>query len=125
LRKAHRRPDGPRHERRAGGVRLGHLPEHAEEGDMKIKERLVKVQLAVLENKVNGDGEYGRLVGDAAEAAMIKGMISEEWKNYMSLFADSADQFKRLTTTELDGNDEWLPRVRAYIVANGICAPAG
>jgi hypothetical protein len=96
---------------------------------MKITQRLVKVQLAVLDNKVNGDGSYGKKVGEAAEAAMTKGMtaadgtVSEDWKRYMSLFADSADQLKRLTTTELDGDDEYLSRIRAYIVANGVCAP--
>ncbi len=90
---------------------------------MKISERLVKVQLAVLHNKVNGDGTYGRKVGDAAMKAMMKGLGSEEWKNYMSLFADSSEQLTRLSSTELDGNDEWLPHIRAYIVANGTCAP--
>jgi hypothetical protein len=90
---------------------------------MKIMQRLVKVQLAVLHNKVNGDGEYGKKVGEAAEAAMLKGIASDEWRAYMSLFADSSDQLKRLTTTELDGEDAYLPRIRAYIVANGVCAP--
>lgn len=90
---------------------------------MKISQRLVKVQLAVLNNKVNGDGSYGKKLGEAAEAAMLKGIYSDEWKAYMSLFADSSDQLKRLTTDELDGGDPYLPRIRAYIVANGVCAP--
>jgi hypothetical protein len=90
---------------------------------MKISDRLVKVQLAVLNNKVTGDGSYGREVGKAAMKAMMAGLGSEEWKNYMSLFADSSEQLKRLSSTELDGDDEWLPHIRAYIVANGTCAP--
>lgn len=94
---------------------------------MSIKKRLLKVQAAVVLDKVNGTGKLGTAIGDAAEAAMFAGIDSEEWKAYMSLFADSADQLKRLTTTELDGEgtDEarYLPRIRAYIVANGICAP--
>lgn len=97
---------------------------------MKITDRLLKVQLAVLTDKVNGSPlEFGRKVGDAALAAMLKGMtyengtVTKEWKAYMSLFADSDEQLQRLTTTELDGGDDWLPRIRAYIVANGICFP--
>lgn len=94
---------------------------------MKIRDRLLLVQAAVAVDKVRGTGELGTKVGDAAEAAMVGGMTSDAWKAYMSLFAESADQLKRLTTTELDGEgtDEarYLPRVRAYIVANGICAP--
>lgn len=94
---------------------------------MKIMKRLLKVQAAVAVNKVEGDGSLGVAVGDAAERAMIGGMKSDEWKVYMSLFADSADQLRRLTTTELDAVDDdhanYLPRIRAYIVANGICAP--
>ena len=90
---------------------------------MKIKQRLLKVQAAVVVDKVDGNGDLGKKVGDAAEAAMMGGINSAAWKAYMSLFADSADQLKRLTTAELDGGEQWLPRVRAYIVANGICAP--
>ena len=94
---------------------------------MKIRERLLLVQAAVAVDKVKGTGDLGTRVGDAAEAAMRGGIASDEWKAYMSLFADSADQLKRLTTTELDGDGtneaRYLPRVRAYIVANGVCAP--
>lgn len=90
---------------------------------MKITQRLVKVQLAVLYDKVHGGGEFGDRVGKAAEDAMVGGMGSDAWKRYMSLFADSSDQLKRLTTTELDGEDPYLSRIRAYIVANGVCAP--
>ncbi|MDT5271116.1 MAG: hypothetical protein QOH49_3302 [Acidobacteriota bacterium] len=94
---------------------------------MKIRDRLLLVQAAVAVDKVKSTGDLGTKVGNAAEAAMLGGIASDAWKAYMSLFADSADQLKRLTTTELDGEgtDEavYLPRVRAYIVANGICAP--
>jgi hypothetical protein len=91
----------------------------------KIKQRLLKVQAAVVVEKANGGGSLGEQIGLAAERAMIEGMNSDAWKAYMSLFADSADQLKRLTTTELDGEDDaqYLPRMRAYIVANAVCAP--
>lgn len=90
---------------------------------MKIMDRLRKVQLAVLNDKVNGTGTLGEKAGEAALAALNGGLGSEPWKNYMSLFADSAEQLTRLSSAELDAGDQYLPRIRAYIVANGICAP--
>ncbi|HEX8355642.1 MAG TPA: hypothetical protein VF611_22235 [Pyrinomonadaceae bacterium] len=90
---------------------------------MEIKKRLLLVQAAVAVDKAKGSGDLGRRVGDAAERALREGMQSDAWKEYMSLFADSAEQLKRLTTDELDGNNDYLPRARAYIVANAICAP--
>jgi hypothetical protein len=94
---------------------------------MDISKRILKVQAAVLADKIDGEPlKLGRKVGDAAEAAIIGGITSDAWKSYMSLFADSADQLKRLTTNELDATADdkiYLPRLRAYIVANGVCAP--
>lgn len=88
-----------------------------------IKQRLLKVQAAVVQEKANGGGPKGELIGLAAEKAMRDGINSEAWKDYMALFADSADQMARLTTDTLDGTNTWLPRARAYIIANAVCTP--
>jgi hypothetical protein len=91
---------------------------------MNIKKKLLQVQAAVALDKAKGSGgALGEAIGLAAERALTKGMESDEWKDYMALFADSAEQLQRLTTTDLDGTNAWLPRARAYIVANAICAP--
>ncbi|HEX8293940.1 MAG TPA: hypothetical protein VF570_19395 [Pyrinomonadaceae bacterium] len=90
---------------------------------MKIEQRIKLIQAAVAVDKAKGRGDLGEQVGKAAEAAMLGGIASEAWKKYMSLFADSAEQLTRLTTNELDGDNDYLPRMRAYIVANGVCAP--
>lgn len=95
-----------------------------------IQNNLLRVQAAVVTQKATtGATSLGEAIGRAAEAALTKGMtspdgtVTPEWEKYMALFANSADQLKRLTTTEFDGTNTWLPRARAYIVANGICAP--
>ncbi len=56
----------------------------------------------------------------AAIDAMMHGIGSDQWKSYMSLFADTTDQLERLTVEK--GTDElWLRESRAYMVANAIC----
>lgn len=91
---------------------------------MTIEKRIKLVQAAVAVDKAKGDPlDLGEKVGKAAERAMLAGINSNEWKDYMSLFADSADELKRLTTNELDGENDYLPRMRVYIVANAVCAP--
>ncbi len=95
-----------------------------------IVNNLLRVQSAVVAEKATtGTTALGDAIGRAAEAALLKGMTgpdgkaTAEWESYMSMFANSAEQLERLTTTKHDGTNTWLPRVRAYIVANGICAP--
>jgi hypothetical protein len=90
---------------------------------MKIQEKLLRVQAAVIVDKAKGGGALGVQLGQASEEAITNGMGSPKWEAYMALFADSAEQLARLTTNSLDGNNQWLQRARAYIAANGVCAP--
>jgi hypothetical protein len=90
---------------------------------MKIQEKLLRVQAAVIVDKAKGKGALAVQLGEASEKAITKGMGTPEWEAYMALFADSAEQLERLTTTNLDGTNNWLPRARAYIAANGVCSP--
>jgi hypothetical protein len=94
---------------------------------MRIRQRILKVQAAVVADKADGDPKkLGKLVGDAAEAAIFAGINSEQWKDYMSLFATSEEQLTRLTTADLDGPGDsavYMPRIRAYVAVNGVCAP--
>jgi hypothetical protein len=94
---------------------------------MRIKQRILKVQAAVVADKADGDKKgLGTKVGDAAEAAIFAGINSEAWRDYMSLFASSEEQLTRLTTADLDAPGDagvYMPRIRAYIAANGVCAP--
>jgi hypothetical protein len=48
-------------------------------------------------------------------------MGSDEWKKYMSLFADNTEQLN-LLTVKTAGEDGWVMQNRAYIVSNAVCA---
>lgn len=91
---------------------------------MKIREKLLRVHVAVILDKIQGGGMLAGDIGQSAVKAITKGLGSDEWKEYMALFADSADQLKRLTTDASDGANSWLPHARAYIVSNAVCAAA-
>lgn len=64
--------------------------------------------------------QLGFKLKEASIKAMMGGIGSDDWKAYMSLFADNVDQLNRLTVPQ-DGEDAWLPEARAYMVANAIC----
>lgn len=71
-------------------------------------------------NPPGAPGELGRKLSNAAVMAITRGIKSEEWKKYMSLFADNAAQLERLTVEKPDDED-YLPLLRAYIVSNAVC----
>jgi hypothetical protein len=62
----------------------------------------------------------GSKLKEAAIEAIMAGIGSEEWKSYMSLFADNADQLTRLTVRAQNENLLVLES-RAYMVANSVC----
>jgi hypothetical protein len=64
--------------------------------------------------------QLGFKLKQAAIEAMMAGIGSKEWKSYMSLFADNADQLNRLTV-RAQNEDLWMLESRAYMVANSIC----
>jgi len=90
---------------------------------MSILNNLDKVHAAVVVDKMKGvpKGALGEKIGVLAVDAITNGIKSAEWKSYMSLFADNAEQLN-LLTVETPGEDGWLPQARAYIVSNAVCA---
>lgn len=83
-----------------------------------ILKRLQKTDVA-MENPANRIQLGGKLKRQAIKA-MMGGIGSDDWRAYMSLFADNIDQLNRLTVPQ-QGEDAWLPEARAYMVANAIC----
>src|ERR1044072_3468601 len=77
-------------------------------------------QTAVAMKKQEHKAKLGFQLKQASIKAMMAGIGSPEWKSYMSLFADNADQLTRLTVP-VAKEDPWLAEARAYIVANSIC----
>jgi hypothetical protein len=88
---------------------------------MSILKNLQKVNAAVVLDNINGNPPtLGKQIGNAAVAAITGGINSAEWKSYMSLFADNAEQLERLTVPKPTDAD-YLPQLRAYIVSNAVC----
>lgn len=86
---------------------------------MSIKNNLAKVHVVVVIDTFKA-GSFGRLLRAAAINALTKGIGSDEWKEYMSLFADNNEQLMRLTVED-DNEPGWFKESRAYIVSNAIC----
>lgn len=87
---------------------------------MTILKNLQRVAAAVALDELAG-GTFGETVKNAGIAAIMGGINSPEWKTYMSLFADNAQQLNRLTTPDPQSDLNYYPQMRAYIVSNSVC----
>lgn len=88
---------------------------------MSILQNLKKVHAAVVAQKMNNDeSPFGVALNSAAVQAVLGGLGSEAWKNYMAVFADNAAQLERLTVKKA-GEQPYVSQMRAYIASNGIC----
>ena len=88
-----------------------------------IYDNLKKVHAAVaLDNAKAGGGKLGEDIGKLAVAAITGGIKSPAWRAYMSLFADNEEQLQRLISDPPPDDESYLPRNRAYIVSNAVCA---
>jgi hypothetical protein len=85
---------------------------------MKILDNVQKIS-----EEVGDDEQIGVRIKNLAVKAMFKGIGSEEWAKYMSIFADNADQLKFLNTDD-PTLDEWDKDSIAYLVSNAICGGA-
>lgn len=91
---------------------------------MPILDNLKRTHIAVaLDNFRNPDAEpsLGKRIGEAAVAAIMKGIESDEWKLYMSLFCDTREELQRLTVPDPANEEDYMPQMRAYMVANAVC----
>lgn len=86
---------------------------------MKIFENLQRVAAAVAVDELAG-GTFGERVKNAGIAAVMGGISSQQWRDYMALFADNADQLRLLTTPD-ETDPSYMAQSRAYIVTNSIC----
>jgi hypothetical protein len=73
-------------------------------------------------DKETKQGELGAALSQLAVKAIMGGLGSADWERYMSVFADNAAQLQLLSHAT-ENEDSYLPRTRAYIVSNSVCAP--
>ncbi len=71
---------------------------------------------------IKPDHGPSKRTGELARAAVIGGVMSFAWKEYMEhLGLLDSDQLKRLLATDGTLGDPGLDYRRAYLVANGVC----
>ena len=87
-----------------------------------IIEKVGEIHIAVVKDKEMGNGELAEALARLAVAAIMDGFGKPAWVKYMSIFADNTDQLKLLTEPQGDPEPDYLARVRAYLVANAVCA---
>lgn len=86
-----------------------------------IKQNIKKVETAMADPAKKPS--LGLVLKNAAVDAIMKGIGSDEWITYMSMFADNQEQLDRLTVVK-NTDKPWLKEARAYIVSNSVCAPS-
>lgn len=92
----------------------------------KILENLKKVHAAVVADRItNQPSPLGAALNKAAVAAMMGGLGSDAWRQYMAIYADNDDQHTRLSQMIPDEANKapYLAQLRAYIVSNAVCFP--
>lgn len=86
-----------------------------------IFENVGKIHIAVVKDKETKGGQLAQALSALAVEAIMSGLGKPAWVKYMSIFADNDAQLKLLTQAT-EGEDPYLPRSRAYIVSNAVCA---
>lgn len=87
---------------------------------MSIIGNAKKVAAAVAQGNVTGD-TFGGDVKAAATKAIFGGIQSQDWEDYMTLFADNAAQLQRLKGADAQANVSWVRDSIAYLAADGMC----
>lgn len=85
---------------------------------MKISEHIKKTMDDVTAEILSGQdpGPVAENVARLAQEAIIGGGASQQWKEYMGLFADNATELGKLIPDGTAKDTE-----RAYLVSNGMC----
>ncbi|MET0648057.1 MAG: hypothetical protein ABW208_15685 [Pyrinomonadaceae bacterium] len=87
-----------------------------------IIEKVGEIHIAVVKDKELKNGALADALSKLAVEAIMEGFGKPAWLKYMSIFADNTDQLKLLTERQGNPEPDYLPKVRAYIVANAVCA---
>lgn len=74
---------------------------------------------------IAGNVSEAQRTGDLARAAILAGVASTDWRNYMEHFgALSTEQLKRLLAQDGTLGVPLQDQKRAYLIANGMCGAA-
>ena len=89
---------------------------------MKIVDKIDTIKTN-MQNDREGNAVLGEKMRTLASLAMIEGINSNAWEQYMRIFASNDKQLQRLTGKDEDYNvnTTWGKTALAYIVAGGVC----
>jgi hypothetical protein len=88
-----------------------------------IYQNIGNIHVAVVKDKETRQGKLAQALSALAVKAIMGGFGSPAWIEYMSVFATNKAQLSVLTEIQpTEGPDSYLPRSRAYIVSNAVCA---
>ena len=85
-----------------------------------IEAKILEIEAELITHP-QGDGPKAKAVRDGAIAAILGG--SEDWVAYMDIFAETPEELARLVPSDGTHADPSKREARAYLVANGVCAP--
>ena len=86
-----------------------------------IFENAGKIHIAVVKDKEIKQGDLALALSKLAVQAITRGPGSDDWRQYMTLFADNQEQLALLTTPQ-EGEEFYVTKARAYLVSNAVCA---
>ena len=93
---------------------------------MSIQENVLE-KMAAIENEIAqiGDDTKPHPIADEVRNKAMRAILgtSAEWVIYMQLYAKNPEQLARLIPTDGTDGDEKMNIARAYLAANGMCAP--
>jgi hypothetical protein len=88
-----------------------------------ILENIGQIHVAVVKDKETRESKLAQALSALAVKAIMGGLGSPDWREYMSIFADNEAQLSVLCEVQPDEpEDSYLPQSRAYIVSNAVCS---
>lgn len=93
---------------------------------MSISENISEKIEAIHEERITiGNPSKPHPIADEVRTRAREAILggADEWKMYVKLFAKTAQEMARLIPTDGTENDEKMNTARAYLAANGMCAP--
>ena len=92
---------------------------------MSIQQNITDKMNAIHEERENTPDNEPHPLADEVRIKSTKAIngTAADWVNYMQLFAKTPQELARLIPTDGTENDEENIVARAYLAANGMCAP--
>lgn len=88
---------------------------------MKILDRAAAISAFLTKDKEKAGGTKALPMQQKAIKAILGGIGSEAWRDFMTILASNEDQLKRLTGKDDKANELYVRESSAYAAANSTC----